>query len=1152
MADFVHLHVHSEYSLLDGACRIEKLVDSVKQMGQPAVALTDHGVMYGVVDFYKAAVDKGVKPIIGCEVYLAKRTRFDRTYELDSSPYHLVLLCENNEGYNNLIKLVSLGYTEGFYSKPRIDKEILQEYSAGLIALSGCLGGEIPQKLLASDYEGARQAALAYAEIMGKNNFFLELQNHGIPEQAVVNEGLIKISGETGIELVATNDCHYIEKSDSVVQKVLICIQTNKTINEENIMEFATDEFYLKSFEQMAELFADQPKAISNTGLIADRCNLSFEFGKTNLPHFELGEDHFTYFRNKCYEGLYRKYSDNPPKHIVDRLEYELDTINRMGYVDYYLIVHDFIDYAKKNNIPVGPGRGSGAGSLAAYCIDITGIDPIKYNLLFERFLNPERISMPDFDIDFCYEERGRVIDYVISKYGKDHVAQIITFGTMAARAALRDTGRALGMAYSEVDSIAKLVPMELGMTLEKALERSPELKAAKETNPQVKELIDMSMKLEGMPRHASTHAAGVVITREPVSSYVPLQKNDESIVTQFPMGTLEKLGLLKIDFLGLRTLTVIKDCINMINKNGKTLNYEDINTPEKQVFEMLSSGNTAGVFQFESAGMRSVLMSLKPEDLEDLIAVISLYRPGPMESIPIYIQNRHNPDKIKYKHPLLKEILEVTYGVIIYQEQVMQIFRKLAGYSYGRADIVRRAMSKKQTEIMEKERNNFIHGLTDDAGNVILKGAVRNGVDPKTANIIFDEMASFASYAFNKSHAAAYAYLSYQTAYLKYFYPKEYLASLLTSVLDNTSKVSEYIAECNKLGIKVIPPDINKSEIGFVVKENNILFGLLAIKNLGRAVISRIVEEREKNGEFSSFFDFCKRICDKDINKRNIESLIKAGAFDSFGHTRRSLLSAYEEIMSLTESERQRNLIGQFSFFDSAENQDDQSLIKPMEELKPYELLAMEKEVTGLYLSGHPLSEYSAIAEKLNSNSIRSLLESEADSSLNEYNSVTVLAIITSKKLKSTKKNETMAFITLEDTTGSIEAIIFPKVLEQHYSLITEGKILAVTGRLSMKEEEEPKLMAQSFISIDKINQPSNNADNTGLYIRVESMNSQQFNKAKAIIKSFEGNKPLFIYDISSSRLKKAPPSLFVDINNILINELKKILGDENVAVKS
>ena len=873
--NFTHLHLHTEYSLLDGACRIEGLMQRVKALGQTAVAITDHGVMYGCVDFYKAAKKAGVKPIIGCEVYVATRTRFDKVNRIDGSN-HLVLLCKNETGYKNLIKMVSAGFTEGFYNKPRVDHELLEEYHEGLICLSACLAGEIPQALLAGDYEKAKNLARYYEDLFGKGNYYIEIQDHRLDEQRTVLPLLVRLSRETGIPLVATNDAHYLEKEDSRMQHILICIQTNKTVNDDDVLEFGTDEFYVKSTDEMYELFSAWPEACENTNRIAEMCSFDFEFGVTKLPYFVApdGMDNKEYFVKLCRDGLLRRYGADVPEDIRARLDYEISIIDRMGYINYYLIVFDFINYAKSQGIPVGPGRGSGAGSLAAYCVGITNIDPIKYNLLFERFLNPERVSMPDFDIDFCYERRQEVIDYVIRKYGADHVAQIVTFGTMAARAAIRDVGRVLDMPYGTVDGIAKLVPMEPKMTLTKALSISRELKARYDADPQVKELIDMSLKLEGMPRHASTHAAGVVITREAADEYVPLATNDGNPVTQFTMTTIEELGLLKMDFLGLRTLTVIDDAEKMIRKREPGFSMDAVPYDDQRVYAMLNAGETEGVFQMESGGMTQAVMGLQSKSLEDIIAIISLYRPGPMESIPTYIANRHNPGNVKYKTPQLEHILDVTNGCIVYQEQVMQICRELAGFSYGQADLVRRAMSKKKHDVMEKERQHFVHGNTEPGHECA--GCVANGISETVANAIFDDMSSFASYAFNKAHAAAYAVVAYQTAYLKRHYPREFMAALLTSVLDNTGKVIEYTAECQRMGIRVLPPDINASDAGFTVEGKDIRFGLLALKNVGRNLIATVVRERSGT-PYRSLYDFCKRLHGTEINRRAVESMIKS-----------------------------------------------------------------------------------------------------------------------------------------------------------------------------------------------------------------------------------------------------------------------------------
>ena len=1178
---FVHLHNHSEYSLLDGACRINRLIDTAIKHNANAVAITDHGNMYGAVDFYKEAVQKGIKPIIGCEVYMATRSRFDKATEYDRHNYHLVLLCKNNTGYQNLIQLVSKSWTEGFYSKPRIDKELLEKYHEGLICLSACLAGEIPQNLLRGDYTKARELADYYSNLFGKDNFYLEIQNHGIKEQLVVLPQLIQLSEETGIELVATNDCHYIDKSDSEIHNILLCIQTNHTINDEDKMEFQTDEFYFKTEEEMLKLFSSVPQAVSNTQIIADKCNVSFEFGKTKLPHFDVpnNQDHFEYFHNECYKGLYKHYGTTPQQSVIDRLEYELKIVNQMGYVDYYLIVNDFIQYAKSNGIPVGPGRGSGAGSLAAYCIGITGIDPIKYNLLFERFLNPERVSMPDFDIDFCTERRQEVIDYVVRKYGVDHVAQIITFGTMAARGAIRDVARAMAIPYSTADAVAKLVPFELHITLEKALEVSSDLKQRYDTDYEVHKLIDTAMAIEGTPRHASKHAAGVVITEMPVSEYVPLAKNDDAVVTQFTMTTLEELGLLKMDFLGLRNLTVIHDAEVMIKQINPAYNEDDITDKDPLVFKMLSQGNSEGVFQFESGGMKNVLTQLKPESLEDLIAVISLYRPGPMDSIPKYIGNRHNPSKITYKHPLLKDILEVTYGCIVYQEQVMQIFRTLAGYSLGRADIVRRAMSKKKKDVMEREQDIFINGLVDENGNVLVEGCLRRGVDKATATSIFAEMESFASYAFNKSHAAAYATVSYKTAWLKCHYPKEYMAALLTSVLDNFSKLASYTEECARLNIKVLPPHINYSSLAFTVNGNDIRFGLMAIKNLGKGFIENIIEER-KNGLFTSFYDFCQRMYGKNMNSRALESLIKCGALDNLGNNRREMISSVKNVLESCEYNYRYSSAGQMSLFD-AETQEDsvqQTIIK-LDDFTISEKLAMEKEVAGMYLSGHPMNEYSTISKAIRADKVIKLLNAEENSRYKDGDRVNILGVISSVKIRTTKNNQTMATAVIEDKTGSIEVLVFPQVLSSSGRLLTEGTIVKMFGTLSVREDEKPKLLCNEITTINQVidalkNKPHNKPDKPDkpdnqpiapqpkpqktlygdkqhiLYLKIDSLESEKFKKVKNVLEIFTGSTQVILKVTATNKKLLAPRSMWVMLNEPMLNELRYILGDSCVVV--
>ncbi len=1187
--NFVHLHLHTEYSLLDGACRIKPLIQRVKELGQTAVAITDHGVMYGVIDFYKEAKAAGIRPIIGCEVYVAPRSRWDKVHQMDTSPYHLVLLCQNEEGYHNLIKLVSHGFTEGFYFKPRIDRELLAQHSKGLIALSACLAGEVPRALTAGDWARAKEAACWYRDLFGPENYFIELQNHGIAEQQHILPDLVRLAKEVGVGLVATNDSHYIRRQDAEVQKILICIQTNHTLDEDNGMEFETQEFYVKSRQEMADAMAQCigqqeviQEALDNTVRIAERCQVDFTFGHHILPLYEApdGQDNVTFFRQKCWEGLHRHYGEHPSQEVVDRLEYELGVIEKMGYVDYYLIVYDFVNYAKTHGIPVGPGRGSGAGSIAAYCIGITGIDPMKYNLLFERFLNPERVSMPDFDIDFCYERRGQVIDYVIQKYGADRVAQIVTFGTMAARGSVRDVGRVMGMNYQQTDAVAKAIPMDLHITIAQALEKSTDLKAMYESDPQVKQLIDAASQIEGMPRHASTHAAGVVIAREAVEHYVPLAKNDDAVVTQFPMTTLEELGLLKMDFLGLRNLTVIHDAQEMIRRREPDFSIENISMEDPETFQMMSRGQAKGVFQFESGGMRQVLTQLKPQSVEDLIAVISLYRPGPMESIPRYIRNRHDPSQITYKTPLLQDILDVTYGCIVYQEQVMQICRKLAGYSYGRADLVRRAMAKKKHDVMEQERQNFIYGAKKPDGTVECCGCVANGVDAKVANEIFDEMSSFASYAFNKSHAAAYAVVAYQTAYLKAHYPREYMAALLTSVLDNTDKLLGYIAECDNLKIPILPPDVNRSFTGFTVEEGGIRFGLLGVKNLGQGVMEALVADREKNGPFQDFGDLCERMYGKELNRRAMESLIKCGALDQLGYNRKELLTGYNAVLDDIEDKHKNNLEGQLNLFDTgpAAGTGPSYTLPRCEDYPPEVRLQMEKEVSGLYVSGHPLAQYRELTQKLGVTDIGEILTQE-DSRLQDGSTVELLAIVSARKNKITKTGGTMAFVTMEDTTGAIEMLVFPKVFESYKHLLGENQVLYVQGRLSLREDEDPKLICQNLMLPQEAAQGgAQNAGQSavpgreaapqpqpekaapqldlsaprtkrhGLYLRVASRNCPEFRKAQQYLCIFEGIEPVYVRFLDTGKMTLAPRSLWVDYNAPLDVQLKRLLGEENV----
>ena len=1154
--NFTHLHLHTEYSLLDGACRIEGLMQRVKALGQTAVAITDHGVMYGCVDFYKAAKKAGVKPIIGCEVYVATRTRFDKVNRIDGSN-HLVLLCKNETGYKNLIKMVSAGFTEGFYNKPRVDHELLEEYHEGLICLSACLAGEIPQALLAGDYEKAKNLARYYEDLFGKGNYYIEIQDHRLDEQRTVLPLLVRLSRETGIPLVATNDAHYLEKEDSRMQHILICIQTNKTVNDDDVLEFGTDEFYVKSTDEMYELFSAWPEACENTNRIAEMCSFDFEFGVTKLPYFVApdGMDNKEYFVKLCRDGLLRRYGADVPEDIRARLDYEISIIDRMGYINYYLIVFDFINYAKSQGIPVGPGRGSGAGSLAAYCVGITNIDPIKYNLLFERFLNPERVSMPDFDIDFCYERRQEVIDYVIRKYGADHVAQIVTFGTMAARAAIRDVGRVLDMPYGTVDGIAKLVPMEPKMTLTKALSISRELKARYDADPQVKELIDMSLKLEGMPRHASTHAAGVVITREAADEYVPLATNDGNPVTQFTMTTIEELGLLKMDFLGLRTLTVIDDAEKMIRKREPGFSMDAVPYDDQRVYAMLNAGETEGVFQMESGGMTQAVMGLQSKSLEDIIAIISLYRPGPMESIPTYIANRHNPGNVKYKTPQLEHILDVTNGCIVYQEQVMQICRELAGFSYGQADLVRRAMSKKKHDVMEKERQHFVHGNTEPGHECA--GCVANGISETVANAIFDDMSSFASYAFNKAHAASYAVVAYQTAYLKRHYPREFMAALLTSVLDNTGKVIEYTAECQRMGIRVLPPDINASDAGFTVEGKDIRFGLLALKNVGRNLIATVVRERSGT-PYRSLYDFCKRLHGTEINRRAVESMIKSGAFDNLEAKRRSMMDGVEGILKSVESEARRNLDGQIDLFGALDGEQESGRnvykLPDSGEEYPYDiLLQMEKEVSGLYLSGHPLDHYRPVIEKVSTCRISELVGENAHA-YDEQN-VTLVCTVVRTKTINTKAGGMMAFITVEDLSGSMEVLAFPKVLLAASEAVHDNAVVVIKGRVSYKEDEPSKLIADSIVDVeryepDKIKTDIKSTKN-GLWLKLSSMRSESFEETKNLLQIFEGNFPVYMYFEDTKQRMLAPKSLWCTQSDLLVSELERVLGAGNVKVK-
>ena len=1132
MGNFVHLHVHSEYSLLDGACRIEQLVDKVKRMGEDAIAITDHGYLYSAIKFYKIAKEKGIKPIIGCEVYVAPRSRYDKNDKLDRTPYHLVLLCENNIGYNNLVKLVSLSSIEGFYSKPRVDIEILEKYHEGLIALSGCIAGEVPRKILDKDFEGAKETIIRYKNIFGENNYFIELQNHGIFEEKTVLPSLYKFAEEIEVGVVATNDAHYIEKEDAIVQKVLVAIQTNTKIDEDSGMSLPNDEFYIKTYEEMSELFKYAPDAIENTVRIAERCNVEFEFGKILLPEFKAEgvSDNYEYMKNICFEGLERHYSKDESafETAKNRLENELSVINQMGYVDYFLIVWDFINYAKKNSIPVGPGRGSGAGSIAAFCMGITQIDPVKYNLIFERFLNIERVSMPDLDIDFCYEGRQRVIDYVVNKYGSDHVAQIITFGTMAAKAAVRDVGRVMGVSYDKVDSVAKFIPFEMNITIEKAMDLSIELISLYNNDEDVKKLIDMAKRVEGMPRHASTHPAGVVISSVPVSEIVPLQKNDEAIVIQYSAEDIEPLGLLKMDFLALRTLTVIRDCIDLIRKNGNSEFSEDrIFIDSKPVYEMLSEGNSLGVFQFESSGMRSVLSQVKPKHLEELIAVMALYRPGPMDSIPKYIHNRNYPKSIEYPIPQMKEILDITYGCMVYQEQVMEICRKLAGYSYGRADVVRRAMSKKKHDVMEKERENFVSGATN------------NKIPEKVARDIFYEMMNFASYAFNKSHAAAYGYLAYKTAYLRCFYYKYYMSSLMTSVLDNTDKVIDYIRDCEYNGVKILNPDINESYEGFTPIKSGIRYALLAIKNLGRNAIRTIIAERNQNGKFTSFENFCERVVGKDVNRRAVESLIKCGAFDNLGQTRRWMLMNYEEFFDNVATLARTNIEGQIDFFGMPHAISapgiKRNITGNIPEFSQKELLAMEKEVIGIYISGHPVSPYFSLGMACGFKTAREVLDIKT-----ENVEVSLVVDIKSKRIGTTKKNGKMCFIVGEDLTSSIEMIAFPETFSMYYDVITNNSVVVIKGKTSMKDGNAKIIISEVINPEEFVYECQSKA----LHLKIGNSDIENGKKVSEILQKNRGISDL-VY-VNQRKIYKN----YCNITNELICEIAKIITYGNISL--
>ena len=1072
--EFTHLHVHTEYSLLDGSCKIKELAERVKELGMDSIAITDHGVMYGVIDFYRAMKEQGIKPIIGCEVYVAPGSRFDREPGQQDNRYnHLVLLAENNTGYSNLMKIVSKGFTEGFYYKPRVDYEVLEKYHEGIIALSACLAGEIPRYLTMGLYDEAKEIALNFRKMFGEDNFFLELQDHGIPQQKAVNQQLIRMSKETGIKLVATNDVHYINEEDSVPHDILLCIQTGKKVQDEDRMRYEGGQFYLKSAAEMAKLFPYALEALKNTHDIAERCNVEIEFGVRKLPKYDVpeGYDAWSYINHLCNEGYKKRYGEGNDE-LRERLDYELKVINGMGFVDYFLIVWDFINYAKVNGIMVGPGRGSAAGSIVAYCLEITDIDPIKYNLIFERFLNPERVSMPDIDVDFCYERRQEVIDYVTRKYGEEQVAQIVTFGTLKAKGVVRDVGRVLDMPYSLPDSIAKMIPNELGMTIDAALKMNSELRSMYETDPDIHELIDMSRKLEGLPRHTSMHAAGVVICQQPVEEYVPLSKSaDGPIVTQYIMTTLEELGLLKMDFLGLRTLTVIRDAVNLVEMTEHIkLDINHIDYDDKKVLEYIGTGKTEGIFQLESPGMKNFMKELKPDSIEDLIAGISLYRPGPMDFIPKYLKGKNNHDSITYDCPQMEPILKPTYGCIVYQEQVMQIVRDLAGYTWGRSDEVRRAMSKKKQYVMERERNNFIYGNEEEG----VKGCINNGIDESVAGKIYDEMMDFAKYAFNKSHAAAYAVVSYQTAYLKYYYPVEFMAAIMTSVIDNPGKVTAYVNTCRSMGIKILPPDINEGISGFSVSEGNIRYGLSAIKSVGKNVIDAIVEERERNGKFTSLKDFVDRLTGKEVNKRTVESLIKAGALDSLGGNRKQYMLIYADVIDSVNNERKHAVSGQISFFDLMPQEEKSAFeitLPNVEEYDKQTLLMFEKEVIGSYVSGHPLDEYvEKMQRQVTARSMDFVRDEEGNTGIESEKNAILGGIITNVNTKITKRGQYMAFITLEDLYGTVEIVVFPKVYDRCRAFLKEDSKVYVLGRTDIPDEGDGKLIADRIVDFNEM----------------------------------------------------------------------------------
>jgi DNA polymerase-3 subunit alpha len=1155
--DFVHLHVHTEYSLLDGSGKIPDLIAKTKELGMKSIAITDHGVMYGCVDFYQEAKAQGIKPIIGCEIYVAAKSMYDKTNNKENETHHLVLLVKNEAGYQNLMKIVSNASIEGFYYKPRVDHNYLRAHSEGLIATSACLGGEVQSHLANGDKSKAAEIALMYKDIF-KEGFYLELQNHGIDQQLSVNEELVKLSEELDIPLICTNDVHYINKEDSKAHDILLCVQTGKTVDEENRMRYPSDEFYLKSPEEMHKIFSYVPEALTNTAKIAEQCSFDYEFHVSKLPKFPLSEgvDPYEYLREVCYKGLKERYSELT-KELTDRLDYELGVIKNMGYVDYFLIVWDFIRFANESKIATGAGRGSAAGSLVAYTLGITKIDPLKYGLIFERFLNPDRISMPDIDSDFCYERRQEVIDYVVEKYGVNNVSQIITFGTMAARACIRDVGRAMNYSYSEVDKIAKMIPTMLGITINKALEINPELKSAYEDDERVKELIDVAKSLEGLPRHSGTHAAGVVIASQPLVNYVPMQKNEGSIVAQFPMGTLEELGLLKMDFLGLRTLTVMRDAVEMIKTGrGVEIDLDKLDFDDKEIYKMIGEGKTVGVFQLESPGMTSFMKDLKPDNFEDIIAGISLYRPGPMAEIPRYIEGKKNPEKTHYETPELESILNVTYGVMVYQEQVMLIVQELAGYSMGRADLVRRAMSKKKHKVMEEERRNFIHGIVDENGNVEVPGCVRNGISEEAANKIFDQMMDFASYAFNKSHAAAYAVVGFQTAFLMRYYPTECIAAMLNSIMGASEKVAFYIRFANELGIEVLPPDINESYSKFTVKENKIRFGMAAVKNVGINVIEGIVKSREEKGKFTSLTDFYNKIDVSLVNKRAIESLIKAGAFDCFKVFRSQMLAVYEKLLDGMHNDRKKNIQGQMNLFsDFVEDVGFLEVQYPnIKEFEKKYLLAMEKEMTGLYISGHPLEEFEDTLKVKTNTRISDIITTEALEEeaieqvfrIRDGDRVIIGGMISEVNKKVTRNNDMMAFVRLEDMYGGIEVIIFPKVFQNYKLLIEEDQVIMVRGRVSIREEEQPKILCESIEPLVKVNN-----DKVYILIDNDTLRKEAFDKIKNIIKDHKGSQPIILCTRKERYKFQLDKEYWIKPNEDILSYFRQEFGEQNVKVQ-